>query len=151
MLAQMLVQKPHLGFPQSWVRGPFLFPDEVPHRMADDTDALRWRSCLQGYVNGCKHDCDIFDLGNVYGVIDRGKGVQAKALLLVDRLIDALLKMTPTAKMVKGELQNAVNDILSENPRRSILTNRSRDEAVRYVTTQVQKSPHITPRFFLLQ
>ena len=146
----MLVQKPHLGFPQSWVRGPFLFPDEVPHRMADDTDILRMRSCLQAYVNGCKHDCDIFDLGNVYGVIDRGKGVQAKALLKIDTLVDALLSMSPTAKLVKGELQNAVNDIISENPRRSILTNRSRDDAVRYVTTQVQKSPSIYPHFFFV-
>ena len=142
ILAQMLMQKPHLGFPQSWLRLPF-FPDQVPDIMADDADTLRWRSYLQTYLNGCKQDCDIFDLGSVYGVIDRGKGVQAKQLLAMVELIECLLKMSSVAKVVKGELQNVVIDIMTENPRRSILTNRSRDEASRYVTTQVQLSPHI--------
>ena len=115
--------------------------------MDADNEIKRMRHCLQSYVNGCKQDCDIFDFGNTYGVIDRGKGLQAKEMLKIEQLIDALLAMSPTAKVVKGELQNAAIDIINENPRRAILRHRSRDDASKYIATQVQKSPHIAPRF----
>ena len=142
----MLVQKSHLGIPQSWLspRPELADVEIVPRAMVEADETKRLRYHLQKYVNGCTHDADIFDFGKTYGCIDRGKGVQARELLTLSSLIDELLQMYPNAKTVKGELQNAINDILAQNPRRAILTARSKSDAVDYVTAQVQRSLHPT-------
>ena len=59
--------------------------------------------------------------------------------------VETLFQNLPVAKMSKKEIMNGVIDIINVNRRRSIMSKRSRDEASRYVATQVSNPYRAAP------
>ena len=69
--------------------------------------------------------------------MDRNRGVKAKSLAKLGPIVDMLLEMSPVAKLVPAKLLSTIVDFISENPRRKILSLRSREDAAAYVKSQV--------------
>ena len=69
--------------------------------------------------------------------MDRKRGVKAKSLVKLGPIVDMLLEMSPAAKLVPAKLLGTIVDIISDNPRREILSLRSREDAAAYVKSQV--------------
>ena len=131
----------NLAIPASW-----LSQNVMAETMAADDSAARpvaaeiWNTELHIYVNMCKEDTEVFDFGTTYGVINRNRGVKAKALIKLAPLVDQLLKIAPSGKVVKPELVAAVAHTLEDKKHRKIIPNKTREDACRYIVAQT--SPH---------
>ena len=127
----------HLAIPASW-----LCPNVMAETMAADDSAAQpiaaeiWHKKLEIYVNMCSEDADVFDFGLICGVINRNKGIKAKALIKLCNLVEQLLKISPCGKVVKAELAAAVAHTLEAKKHRQIIPSKSRQDACRYIVSQ---------------